>query len=335
MSTHLQESQPGPSLRAAPADFGPLSPTPTSAQANSWNTSLNCISPISSWFSTCFLTDVHTRPMKSAPDQSAPSSLSPQPSSSSSLQHIKEQEQYAAIKHVVCLNACFMNQAKITKQVSIYISLQFLDHDKTTPASPLPSHLVSAWCHPLAWDVVRKEGPREHLPGLMLDHTSTMPTEPKPQTSRHMLLPPEAKDMRFPVPSRVLVHRSSQLSPKKRTSRKESHHQRCSALTEEVRGRSQRSSPCSAACPLQGWLTDPEFQQLVVIHMSERAQGPCRGTWRGATSTQSSWSSNCPFSLSTRGRSRLSSEPSLACYKLQQKIKRHSRGREKYAYYLK
>lgn len=48
-----------------------------------------------------------------------------------------------------------MNQAKITKQVSNYTRLQILSIMKTTPASPLPSHVVPDMDAILSpWDVV-------------------------------------------------------------------------------------------------------------------------------------------------------------------------------------
>lgn len=173
-----------------------------------------------------------------------------------------------------------MNQAKITKQVSIYISLQFLIMIKTTPASPLPSHLVPGMDAILSpWDVVRKEGPREHLPGLMLDHTSTMSQNQSLRQVGICFSPPESKGMRFPVLpgslASLLTAVTQEADLKEGISPPE---MQCSHRRSEGCRGPNVLTPCSAACPLQGWLTDPEFQQLLVIHMSERAQGPCRGT---------------------------------------------------------
>lgn len=173
-----------------------------------------------------------------------------------------------------------MNRAKITKQASIYIRLQFLIIMKTTPASPLPSHLVPGMDAILSpWNVVRKEGPREHLPGLMLAHTSTMSHNQSLRQVGICFSPSRGQRHEASCPSRVLSIALHSCQP------------RCGPQGRNLTARnavlSQKSegcrgpnvlTPCSAACPLQGWLTDPEFQQLLVIHMSERAQGPCRGT---------------------------------------------------------
>lgn len=243
-----------------------------------------------------------------------PQLLEPQPSSSSSLQHIKEQEQYAAIKHVVCLNACFMNQAKITKQVSIYISLQFLIMIKTTPASPLPSHLVPGMDAILSpWDVVRKEGPREHLPGLMLDHTSTMSQNQSLRQVGICFSPSRGQRHEVSCPSRVLsiaphsCHPRSGPQGRNLTTRD-------AVLSQKKWGLpwSQRPHTLLSSLPSAGLAHRPRVPAASSHSHVRESTGTLQRHVKGATSTQSSWSSNCPLLLEHSWRSRLSSEPLIS-----------------------
>ena len=186
------------------------------------------------------------------------------------------------------------------------------------------------------WDVVWQEGPREHLPGLMLDHTSITSQNKSFRQGGICFSPSRGQRHEFhALPgslASLLTAVTWDMDLKEGISPPEV---KCSHQRSEGHHGPNVLTLCSAAYPLQGWLTDPEFQQLLVIHKSERAQGPCRGLWREPPAPKVPGLVTAPVSLSTLGTHIYHQNPSLACYKLQQKIKRHMRGREKYAYYLK
>lgn len=173
-----------------------------------------------------------------------------------------------------------MNRAKITKQVSTYIRLQFLIMMKTTPASPSsitfgPQH----GCHPRPLGCRRKEGPREHLPGLMLDHTSTMSQN---QSLRQVgICFSRVQRYRFPVLPGSLASLPHSCHPRSGpqgmnlTTRDAVLYRRSEGLPWSQRPHTLLSSLPSAGLAHRPWVPAATSHS----HVKE-STGPCRGTWR-------------------------------------------------------